>query len=123
MARKTMLLGISLAGMLLAGAAAPDDPLLRPIAPDHARQWLTPQAPARLYGGTYLVGFGGLSVALIRTRAGLILIDGAVPQAVPDIEAHIRALGFSIRDVKLILSTEPHYDLSLIHISSPRDRG
>lgn len=123
MARKTMLLGISLAGMLLAGAAAPDDPLLRPIAPDHARQWLTPQAPARLYGGTYLVGFGGLSVALIRTRAGLILIDGAVPQAVPDIEAHIRALGFSIRDVKLILSTEPHYDHAGGLAALARDSG
>ena len=65
----------------------------------------------------------GLSVALIRTRAGLILIDGAVPQAVPDIEAHIRALGFSIRDVKLILSTEPHYDHAGGLAALARDSG
>lgn len=106
-------IGISVAGMFLSGpawAAGEDDPLTRPIAPESSKRWLAPQAPARLHGNSYLVGFGGLNVALIRTSAGLILIDGAVPQAVRDVEAHIAALGFSIRDVKLILSTEPHFD-------------
>ncbi|MEO9132660.1 MAG: MBL fold metallo-hydrolase, partial [Sphingomonas sp.] len=65
-------------------------------------RWLTPQAPARIYGNSYLVGFGGLNVALIRTDAGLILIDGAVPQAVSSIENNIRRLGFRVQDIKLI---------------------
>jgi metallo-beta-lactamase class B len=56
------------------------------------------------------VGFGGLNVGLIRTKAGLILIDGALPQGVRRVEAHIRALGFRVRDVRYILSTEPHFD-------------
>lgn len=93
-----------------AAAAAKDDPLLRPIAPAAAARWLGPQVPVHVHGETYLVGFAGLNVALIRTDAGLILIDGAVPQAVPAIEANIRRLGFRVRDVKIILSTEPHFD-------------
>ncbi len=104
-------------------AIANDDPLLRPIAPDYAKRWLAPEKPGRLFGNSYHVGFGGLSVGLIRTSAGLILIDGAVPQAVGDIEANIRALGFSIRDVKLILSTEPHYDHAGGIAALARDSG
>ena len=99
------------------------DPLLRPIAPDHARQWLTPQAPARLYGGTYLVGFGGLSVALIDTVDGLILIDGALPQAEPAILAKIRKLGFDPRRIRYILSTEPHFDHAGGLAALARDTG
>jgi len=108
-----MRFAMSLIGIILAAAtpaAGADDPLLRPIEPDHAKAWLTPQPPARIYGNFYLVGFGGLNVGLIHTRDGLILIDGALPQAVPDVEAHIRRLGFRLRDVKRILSTEPHFD-------------
>lgn len=106
-----------------ASAGSPGDPLLRPIAPAYAQRWLSPQVPIRLHGNSFLVGFAGLNVVLIRTSAGLILIDGAVPQAVPQIEANIRALGFSIRDVKLILSTEPHWDHAGGLAALARDSG
>ncbi|MGA1808705.1 MULTISPECIES: subclass B3 metallo-beta-lactamase [Sphingobium] len=124
--RNWMGVGISMAAMFLGGPAwtkAVDDPLLRPIALASSKRWLAPQAPIRLHGQTYLVGFGGLNVALIKTNAGLILIDGAVPQAVRDVEANIRALGFSIRDVKLILSTEPHFDHAGGLAALARDSG
>ncbi|MEK7342999.1 MAG: subclass B3 metallo-beta-lactamase [Pseudomonadota bacterium] len=121
--RMVAALAISLAGIMSTGASQADDPLTRPIAPQSAKRWLTPQAPIRLYGNSYLVGFGGLNVALIRTSAGLILIDGAVPQAVADVEANIRRLGFSIRDVKLILSTEPHFDHAGGIAALARDSG
>jgi metallo-beta-lactamase class B len=101
-------------GAMLASAAWAQtpaaDPLLTPIAEESAARWLTAIEPVRVHGQTYLVGFGGLSVILIRTSAGLILIDGAVPQAVTTVEANIRKLGFSIRDVKYILTSEAHYD-------------
>lgn len=93
-----------------AWAQPADDPLTRPIAPEYAQRWLTPQAPARIFGNTYSVGFGGLSVVLIDTGAGLILVDGAVPQSVADVERNIRQLGFRVEDIAYILSTEPHYD-------------
>lgn len=123
MMRTMACLAISVAGMMMVGAGKPDDPLTRPIAPESARRWLAPQPAVRLHGGTYLVGFGGLNVALIRTSAGLILIDGAVPQAVGDIERKIGDLGFSIRQVKLILSTEPHFDHAGGIAALARDSG
>lgn len=99
------------------------DPLLQPIAPDHARQWLGEEEPVRVHGNTYLVGFEGLTVGLIRTSEGLILIDGAVPQAVLALEANLEKLGLSIRDVKYILSTEPHYDHAGGLAALARDSG
>ena len=93
-----------------ASAQQTGDPLTRPIAPEYAQRWLTPQAPTRIYGNTYSVGFGGLSVVLIDTGAGLVLVDGAVPQSVADVERNIRQLGFRVEDIAYILSTEPHYD-------------
>lgn len=105
-------------------APAPqDDPLTRPIEAEYAARWLAPQAPRRVHGNSYLVGFAGLNVALIETPAGLILIDGAVPQGVAAIEANIRALGFQLRDVKLILSTEPHWDHAGGLAALARDTG
>lgn len=102
---------------------AKDDPLLKPIAPDYAKRWLDPVPPTKIYGNSYLVGFGDLNVGLIKTNAGLILIDGAVPQAVAAIEDNIRALGFKVSDIKYILSTEPHYDHSGGIAALQRDTG
>ncbi|MFC3713795.1 subclass B3 metallo-beta-lactamase [Sphingoaurantiacus capsulatus] len=116
-------IGAALALTMLAAAAPADDPLLRPIAPDFAKQWLTPQPPVKVFGNTYLVGFGGMNVALIKTKTGLILIDGALPQAVPAIEDNIVKLGFRLKDVELILSTEPHYDHAGGLAALTRDTG
>ncbi|WP_332654937.1 subclass B3 metallo-beta-lactamase [Brevundimonas sp.] len=99
------------------------DPLLKPIEPEYAARWLGEQASVQVHGNTYLVGFEGLTVALIRTSDGLILVDGALPQAVPAVEANIRALGFRLEDVKYILSTEPHYDHAGGIAALARDTG
>lgn len=120
--------GMAAAGMSLALVSSAigktgDDPLLKPIAPDYARRWLDPHPPVRIYGNSYLVGFRGLNVGLIKTSAGLILIDGAVPQAVRTVEANIRRLGFQPRDIKYILSTEPHYDHAGGLAALARDTG
>jgi metallo-beta-lactamase class B len=72
--------------------------------------WNTPQAPFRIFGNTYYVGTAGLSAILITSDEGHILIDGALPQSAPLIEANIRALGFQPRDVRLILNSHEHYD-------------
>lgn len=39
-----------------------------------------------------------------------MLIDGALPESVPQIVANIRSLGFRIEDVKLILNSHVHFD-------------
>ena len=72
--------------------------------------WNTPQKPFRIFGNTYYVGTAGLGAILITSDAGHILLDGALPQSAPLIEASIRALGFEPRDVRLILNSHEHYD-------------
>lgn len=98
-----------------------DDPLTRPLPANSA--WLVPQTPVKVFGNTYFVGFQGLSVALIDTGQGLILIDGAVPQAVAEIEANIVQLGYRIQDVRYILNTEAHFDHSGGLAALARDSG
>lgn len=72
--------------------------------------WNAPQKPFRIYGNTYYVGPHGLSVILITSDAGHILVDGALPESVPQIVANIRSLGFRIEDVKLIVNSHVHFD-------------
>jgi metallo-beta-lactamase class B len=104
-------------------AHAEEDKLTKPIAEKYAARWLTPQTPVRIHGNTYFVGFGGMSVVLIKTDAGLVLIDGALPQAVSTIEANIKQLGFRTQDIKYILNSEAHYDHSSGLAALARDSG
>ena len=77
---------------------------------DCAAAWNATQAPFRIYGDTYYVGVRGLSSILITSDRGHILIDGDLPESVPKIAASIRALGFRLEDVKLILNSHVHVD-------------
>jgi metallo-beta-lactamase class B len=112
----------------IAIAAAPAMPqapdlLTKPIVTEHTAEWLARRPPVKVFGQTYLVGFGGLNVALIDTGKGLILIDGALPQAAPAILANVRKLGFAPSDIKYILSTEPHFDHAGGLAALARDTG
>lgn len=72
--------------------------------------WNKPQQPFRIYGNAYYVGPHGLTSILLTSKAGHILIDGALPESVPLIVANIRTLGFRIEDVKLIVNSHVHFD-------------
>src|SRR5579872_4697201 len=72
--------------------------------------WNAPQAPFRIYGNTWYVGTHDLSSILVDTGRGLALFDGDLPESAPQIEAHIRALGFHVRDVRWILNSHAHID-------------
>jgi metallo-beta-lactamase class B len=72
--------------------------------------WNMPQQPFRIYGNTYYVGTHGLGSVLITSPAGHILIDGDLPESVPQIVAHIRTLGFRVEDIKLIVNSHVHFD-------------
>ena len=73
-------------------------------------EWNQPQKPFRIFGNSYYVGPHGLSSVLITSDAGHILIDGALPESAPLIVDNIRALGFRIEDVKIILNSHVHSD-------------
>ena len=73
-------------------------------------EWNVSQEPFRIYGNTYYVGVRGLSSILITSPQGHVLIDGDIPESAPKIVANIKALGFRIKDVKLILNSHVHFD-------------
>jgi metallo-beta-lactamase class B len=104
----TLALGLAL--LCATAATAADDPLTRPIPGEGPSRWNRAQAPVKIHGDTYYVGVAGLSSVLIRSDDGLILIDGALPQSAPLIEANIRRLGFKVEDIKYILNSHAHFD-------------
>lgn len=73
-------------------------------------EWNAPQKPFRVYGNTWYVGPHGLSAILVDTGKGLALFDGDLPESAPQIEAHLRELGFRVRDVKWIFNSHAHAD-------------
>ena len=79
------------------------------ISTDRAA-WNASQAPFRIYGNTWYVGPHGLSSILVDTGQGLALFDGDLPESAPQIEAHVRALGFRVHDIKWIFNSHAHVD-------------
>ncbi len=77
---------------------------------DSCEDWNKPVKPFNVYGNTWYVGVNGLSAVLVTSPKGHILLDGGLPQSAPLIEANIKALGFRIEDVKLILNSHAHWD-------------
>ena len=73
-------------------------------------EWNEPQKPFKVFGTTYWVGTHGLGAVLITSDAGHVLVDGALPESVPQIAASIRTLGFKVEDVKLIVNSHVHFD-------------
>jgi len=72
--------------------------------------WGDAAPPARIFGNVYYVGTCGITVLLITSPRGHILIDAATQDAVPSILANIRTLGFDPHDVKYLLNSHEHID-------------
>jgi metallo-beta-lactamase class B len=73
-------------------------------------EWNVPHAPVRLHGNTWYVGTDGLAAILLTSSAGHVLIDAGLPESAPLVMANIRALGFRVEDVKLIVNSHVHFD-------------
>ncbi|HLM67010.1 MAG TPA: subclass B3 metallo-beta-lactamase, partial [Longimicrobium sp.] len=69
-----------------------------------------PAEPFRIAGNFYYVGANDVSAFLITGPEGHVLIDGGYPGTAPMIMASIARLGFDIRDVKVLLNSDPHGD-------------
>ena len=100
---RTPLLTIALLAVASTGLAKPSS---------QPASWNAPMDPFRIVDHVYYVGTAGLGSYLFETKDGLILLDGAVPEAAPAIEAHIGQLGFKLSDVKILLNTHAHFDHS-----------
>ena len=69
-----------------------------------------PVEPFRIAGNFYYVGANDVSAFLITGPEGHVVIDGGYPTTAPMIMASIAKLGFDIKDVKVLLNSEPHPD-------------
>jgi len=93
-----------LAALLLSACAS-----AQPMADDRAH-WNAPFAPFTVFANVHYVGPAGVSSFLITTPEGHILLDGGLPESAPVIEANIKALGYDIDDVRILLNTHAHFD-------------
>jgi len=84
------------------GAVAPHDAM--------RARWRQPQAPIRIHGNTWYLRSRGLAAILITSPRGHVLIDGTLAETAPLSVANIRAPGFRLRDVRLILNSQAHGD-------------
>jgi|KBSMisStaDraftv2_1062788.scaffolds.fasta_scaffold195403_2 metallo-beta-lactamase class B len=101
---------LAVTGALLCGAAGLT--AQQPAAPAKFDNpaWTTPVAPFKVVGPIHYVGTKDLAAYLITTPAGHILIDGAVPGMAGEIEKSIRALGFKPEEIRILLTTQAHFD-------------
>jgi metallo-beta-lactamase class B len=108
---KTTLL---LTGLLLAGffsdAQQPVEDGRRFVKRLTQDSWTRDYPPFRIAGNLYYVGTDELACYLITTPEGDILINTGVPGSAPMIRSHVEALGFAFRDIRILLTTQAHFD-------------
>src|ERR1043166_930919 len=80
------------------------------IQKNDAKAHASDVAPFRIAGNLYYVGREDVSVFLVTSPEGHVLIDGGYPYSPPFIAKSIKQLGFDIKDVKAILSSEAHIE-------------
>ncbi|HEY4133337.1 MAG TPA: subclass B3 metallo-beta-lactamase [Gemmatimonadaceae bacterium] len=69
-----------------------------------------PDEPFQIAANLYSVGSTGVTAFLITGPEGHVLIDGGYPETAPLIIGSIAKLGFSIKDVKVLLNSHAHFD-------------
>ncbi|HKR01241.1 MAG TPA: subclass B3 metallo-beta-lactamase [Pyrinomonadaceae bacterium] len=74
------------------------------------RAWNRAVKPFRVVGNIYYVGAAGVASYLITTPKGHILLDGGFEETVPLIQESVRALGFKLEDVKVLINSHAHFD-------------
>ena len=74
------------------------------------REWNQPIPPFRVAGPLYYVGVAQVTSLLLTTKQGHILVDGAFAESAGRILDNVRALGFRVEDVRVLLSTHAHLD-------------
>ena len=66
--------------------------------------------PHKVIGNIYYVGTKSLSVFLITTPQGHILVNSTYERNVPAIQQSVAALGFKFSDIKILLGSHAHGD-------------
>ena len=74
------------------------------------KEWNKPFKPFQVIGNIYYVGTSSLACYIIKTKSGLILLDTALQESSPIVRANIEALGFKLKDIKIMISSHAHFD-------------
>src|SRR5262245_46288524 len=69
-----------------------------------------PAEPFRIAGNFYYVGANDVAAFLITGPQGHVVLDAGYPTTAGLVMASIAKLGFDIKDVKVLLNSEPHPD-------------
>lgn len=72
--------------------------------------WVTPFPAFRVIGPLYGVGMLDLSVFLITSEEGHILINTGLADSTEHIRRNIESLGFRLEDVRILLTMQAHWD-------------
>lgn len=72
--------------------------------------WSRAYQPFRIAGDLYYVGTYDLACYLIHTPKGNILINTGLANSAAQIKANVEKLGFKYADIKILLTTQAHYD-------------
>lgn len=72
--------------------------------------WNEPTAPRHLYGNSWYVGTCGISVILIASPQGHILIDSGPANAYEGVSKSLQAIGVRMKDIRTMLTTHEHHD-------------
>jgi len=105
--RRVLGLVLGLAAVLLASPIAAWVNELRPRTKRGGQQ---PAEPFRIAGNFYYVGANDISAFLITGPEGHVVLDGGYPTTALMIMASIAKLGFDIKDVRVLVNSEPHPD-------------
>lgn len=73
-------------------------------------EWSRPYEPFRIAGNLYYIGTYDLACYLITTSRGHILINTGLEESVPAIRKNMERLGFMYSDLKILLTTQAHFD-------------
>jgi len=74
------------------------------------KEWSAPYPPFRIAGNIYYVGTSDLACYLITTSKGNILINTGLSSSAEQIKKNVNSLGFKFNDIKILLTTQAHYD-------------
>ncbi|HCW06088.1 MAG TPA: subclass B3 metallo-beta-lactamase [Cytophagales bacterium] len=99
---------VAIALLFLLNISSPAQQVKEPKA--FSEEWSKPYPPFRIVGNLYYVGTYDLACYLITTQQGHILINTGLANSESQIESNVKKLGFRFSDIKILLTTQAHFD-------------
>jgi metallo-beta-lactamase class B len=73
-------------------------------------EWNEPALPFHIVGDVYFVGTNELGAYVVTSPRGHVMIDGGFKETVPLLLESVKKLGLRVEDIKVLLTTQAHYD-------------